>query len=652
MNNSLLSTYCNAVDKYNSSKEPLDKKVDGVVKNLEEIMTYKKCDNYLPYALLFLCYLQKKMYIQACYVIAKYNIPCDFEPIFFDVPEGIKTSFDGNPKTYEDILIKALLANDDIYKQAIGIVDDKSYELGKILICVSRYKNNKGDISRLSYCINNLQNMDAEECIRRKWILNGLWFDLDIHIQRDKYYFERMSLFFAADKLNDLLIVNDDEKIIKDQINAAYKLYTCKKSIIDKQAYGEMDYFWTAIISGLIHLKQYTLAVNIYKEQSHKVSDAAFFLNAAKALIEIGNASDGIAACRISCSLFQNSENLLLLAKCLFHSNQYEEAKKVYMDACNLLKEKKEITVFYRGSLKYNKHKFLVDYEGEEIQNIKKQAYNSLLYCYIRLNEFVSAEQLIQKAEKEIIDVTLVDQMKSLMEMSTLATGEIEKLQADKIDIEAAFEAERIKNNKYKTVVSQVENMLNQIRRNDSVEIDDSMWNECFSSKMNEIVASIRNQIGSNKENAYNCIYKDIKKKYPKMKENTIRTLASAKQLYNVFSNNVYFDEAPIIIEYSRAVEMLLWDYVEGSKIYLKEIEEACSHRNQGKTFGAVNYVINCQHCPLRRVYNELNALRKTRNNSAHVTDKDKDVYMSAKKVHDFIWNPNGLLDIINSLWT
>ena len=192
--------------------------------------------------------------------------------------------------------------------------------------------------------------------------------------------------------------------------------------------------------------------------------------------------------------------------------------------------------------------------------------------------------------------------------------------------------------------------MLNKIRINDLSEIDDDKWDEMFSNKMNEIISSISNQICSSRAGEYNNIYEEIEKRFPKMSKDTIHAFTSAEQMYKVFYDNVYIDKSPIIVEYSRAVEMLLWDYVEGSENYLKEIEEACSHRNQGKTFGAINSVINCQKCPLKKVYNKLNALRETRNNSAHVSEKKPP--MTISQIHDFIWEKDGLLEKVNSLWT
>lgn len=626
---------------FENNNSSLEKKVDDAIGVLSGIIKDEKYVAVEVYAFLLLCYFQKDMIIQACYLIAKYNLPCDFSPIYYDVPVELRLFYEESYNSYEDYLFNRLL-DDEIYQQVIRFVNDNSYELAKILICISKIKKRKEDILRLSHCINDRANMETERKIRYELLMNGCEIDLETNPKID--FNDNIDLMFAADRLSDLICVNEEAQIIKDEINNAYKLYRHRKNAFENTSYGELDYFWSTFIAGLIHLKQYSIASKIYFEKSNQISDPSFFWYSAKALLEIGNKDDAIEACRKSCSKEQNSENLLTFGHLLYSSKQYEEAKNVYIDVCNLLYEKKKMNFFYKGSLKCKKYSYDVEYEKDEIQNIKKHAYSAIFYCYIMMKDFASAEQLVKRVENEGIDAVAFEQMKSILELNLSSSGEIEKLKSEKVNIEEAFELEREKNNQYKEYISNIENMLNQIRTGDATEIDDIMWDTQFSKKMGEIVSSIREQLDSNKENAYAGIYKDIEKRYPKMSKETIRTLASAEQMYYVFSNNVYIDQAPIIMEFSRAVEMLLWDYVDNSNLYLEEIKEACSYRDQGKTFGAVNSVINCQKCPLRQRYNKLEDLRKTRNNSVHVTDKGPK--MTLGEIHDLIWLKGGCLKL------
>lgn len=647
MEKSQVCIYNDVKEFFVSDKCSLDIKIDNTIDCLSELVSYKKCEVFEVYPFLLLCYLKKNMIVEAGFLVGKYNIPIDFEPIYYDVPDELKKWFKGQAKSYEDYMLNCILGNDVSYIRLMEIVNDKSYELAKILICIARYKKRKGDITRLSHCINDLQNRKIETAVRTQWELNGWGFDSSFY--KEDNYLEINDMIVAASKLTDFIITCDDSQI-KKSINEAYRLYSTRKTVLENLEYGTLNYFWTAIINGLVYLKEYQTAVKIYREQAHNISDAEFFLLGAKALLALENSEDGLIACRTSCSMCQNSENLLLLGKVFFHERMYKEAQKVYKDACNLLNEKKKVTVYYRSVDKYTQYVFETDYTESESLNIKIHIYSQLLLCYIKLNDYSSAKELVDIAKSELIDISVVDQMQSILDMSSAATIEIEQLRRDKSSIKKSFEDEKEKNDKYKDIVCKIENMLNKIRTSDLSEIDDDMWDEMFSDKMNEIISSISNQISSSRAGEYNNIYEEIKKRFPKMSKDTICALASAEQMYRVFYDNVYIDKSPIIVEYSRAVEMLLWDYVEGSGNYLDEIEEACSYRNQGKTFGAINSVINCQKCPLKRIYNKLNDLRMTRNNSAHVLDKKSQ--MTISQVHDFIWEEDGLLEKVNSLLT
>ena len=153
---------------------------------------------------------------------------------------------------------------------------------------------------------------------------------------------------------------------------------------------------------------------------------------------------------------------------------------------------------------------------------------------------------------------------------------------------------------------------------------------------MDVLISHILLNIKKSNVNWYEANRKRVEEAFPKMSGNTKEFLASAEQMYEVFKGNVKIDFAPIMVEYCKVFENLLWEYLDRTKEYSVEIQ---NNSRKNKCLGTAGYVIKKggDGKSLSKYRDIIKRITDLRNGSAHkhVTKEDPDVLW----IHDLIWN-------------
>lgn len=141
----------------------------------------------------------------------------------------------------------------------------------------------------------------------------------------------------------------------------------------------------------------------------------------------------------------------------------------------------------------------------------------------------------------------------------------------------------------------------------------------------------------------FNNIYNKIKKRFPKLTAVEMKMFTTAEQIFMVFGNHEKLDYAPVVVEYSRLLEVILWRYLEKSMEYQPERND-CISRGKGKTLGSATTIISKDvGKPLGKYAEELKKIKEIRNEAAH---KGTQGFKHVEQIKNFIWNTDILTKV------
>ena len=150
---------------------------------------------------------------------------------------------------------------------------------------------------------------------------------------------------------------------------------------------------------------------------------------------------------------------------------------------------------------------------------------------------------------------------------------------------------------------------------------------------MDSIIDKIKLCIDKTHSSAYADSFGRVKERYPNLSQKALGFLATAEQMFSVFSINPLIDFAPVLVEYGRVFEESIWNYLDKSSVYKKVADPRA--REYGRTLGTAAHVIGDNPGPLKKYKQQIWDITKMRNDSAHAyISKEPEI----KEIRAMIW--------------
>jgi len=175
-------------------------------------------------------------------------------------------------------------------------------------------------------------------------------------------------------------------------------------------------------------------------------------------------------------------------------------------------------------------------------------------------------------------------------------------------------------------------------------EVIDAYWETSFSDKMENWITKIKSELAVSGEQRYIELLQKARTVFPDLDEKAQGFLASAEQMYMTFIENSRIDYAPVLVEFCKALEEPLWNYLKFSEEY-KEVLAENEQRGHKCSLGTSIYIINKTSGGVLFAY--LEQLRKIvsfRNDCAHSGMGRKP---NVDDVRDILWDENGILSLL-----
>ena len=307
---------------------------------------------------------------------------------------------------------------------------------------------------------------------------------------------------------------------------------------------------------------------------------------------------------------------------------------------------------YLKASIWYIKHsdgKETYDFGDWTVQkksDAPKEAYyletfKMLIQAYVGQEKYVEAEAAYQELcqlvpenhELSELRLMLVAQ-RDLIEKS----GQVEK---QCLRLKKELEASRNTVDEYVQRMKNWSDKLVKCQMLTDDEVSDELWESAVRDKMDEVLRIAVETERASSGRFYERKLREVTKRFPKLSKPLRSYFATAEQLYTNFKGNTAIDFAPVLVEYCKVVEGALWEYLPQSEDYQAHCRQWLSDSRNSKTLGGAFSIAKTYGKPLYRFRDDLEKLKKLRNDSAHVgVDRVPDV----EWVRAYLWQGD-LLD-------
>ncbi len=610
--------------------------MDEIIQELEDyrmdFILQKKEKSSVNFILLLLYFVQQRPY-EVCELIAEYKMDMD------EIERAIQQT--KMPKALRD---RGLLVGDTFFEKLYNQIIDSDYdynayyelfeqypcgEYAQLLILYARKEDRRTDTIILSNFMKKTFQTKMTKMNRRA-------------LYEGQYQLkpETVMLSYYTERLEDLSYTKDYKEIRKC-VNEAKKEYDYVKEILLWRSPKWLPRFWINMMHCLNILERYDKTIWLSSTVELKMTDPDYYLYLAEAYYANNQMEDARKNCKRSVALGMSPNNLLLLSQIMFTQRDYQTAEKLLLQMLGIFSRK--IKGYYVDSDGITYDERIVERESPEndFQKRLESPYVLLFLCYVYQEDYIKAKAFYEEMKTKLVgsDMTMISEC--FIQVNEKVSERFDEIEQKQEELRRQLEAAARENQEQRQLLKKWTAILTECQlENESQQVSTEYWEERLADQMENAIQEISKMVKKSNENAYQAEMVRIKKVFPKLPEKALQFFASAEQMYQVFENNEVIDFAPVMVEYCKVIEVLLWDYLDRTEEYKPEIK---NNKYKVKTLGAAKYIIG-QAGKGKSLFEFLESIEMVtsfRNKSAHKEALKK--APDLKKVQKLIWDSHFL---------
>jgi len=395
------------------------------------------------------------------------------------------------------------------------------------------------------------------------------------------------------------------------------------------------------MVTSLAKIGEIDEALELLESSPLGEKDPFMLTNIAVGYSDLGEYEKAIRYGLCSAQLFEDDKTYLVLGEAYLALCNYKKSEKMLLKSINHINNEKGKPMEQLNNLGLMTN----TYSKEERIN---PIYNYLIQAYVGNEEYEYAEAALIKMRETGGKPESIIASNTLINISN-------KVENKKHEVEEAYAKLTEKLNKTEEKVTKLKQEMSQWYDKlvkcqiwGDKEVPDDIWEDQISEKMNDVITTLSNFCIQKSSRSYNEVMNSINKRFPKLSKGARNFLATAEQIYKTFEEEEMMDFAPVLVEYARFVETMLWQYLDNSPEYKEEAEKNKAYNNQGSTLGAATYTIGLNDKPLKKYYEKVRWIKEQRNNSAHINvSREPEV----REVRDYIWDSDFIDSLCEKPW-
>lgn len=264
-----------------------------------------------------------------------------------------------------------------------------------------------------------------------------------------------------------------------------------------------------------------------------------------------------------------------------------------------------------------------------------------LIGAYMEQGKYVEAEAAYRESQELVSDIHEFSGLRRTLDAQRELAEKSAEVEKQCLRLKKELEAS------YNTVDDYVQRMqkwsdkLVKCQLLTDEEVSDELWESTVRDKMDEVLRIAVESERASSGRFFERRLREVKKRFPKLSKPLLSYFATAEQLYANFKGNTVIDFAPVLVEYCKVVEGALWEYLPRSEDFRAHCQQWLSDPRNSKTLGGAFSIAKTCGKPLYPFRDDLEKLKKLRNDSAHVgVDRVPDV----EWVRAYLWQGD-LLD-------
>lgn len=369
---------------------------------------------------------------------------------------------------------------------------------------------------------------------------------------------------------------------------------------------------------------------DLLKFVPEECKDNTFLYNLAYAYLNVEQYDDALRLGWSAASIKRDDLDYILLGRAYMGKGQYAKAVSIFKKGINYVRTGKEMT--YR-LLESTVKSIASDTEEERVNKL----YKYLIQAYVGSGEYEYAEATLKMLRENGGEANSVLESSILLDIENNVRGKLQNIEEAYKILECDLYKKDNEISVLKKNMSDWYAKLVAFQKIDDTDmVDDILWDDEYSHKMDEIINSVSCYCIRTRSREYQATINNINNRFPKLTKESRNFLATAEQIYITFEKEDLMDFAPVMVEYARFVEIMLWAYINKTTEYAEEAAKQKAYHNQGETFGAATYTIKMKGGSLEQFYEKVNWIRINRNNSAHINVSREPM---VKEVREYIWN-------------
>lgn len=313
-----------------------------------------------------------------------------------------------------------------------------------------------------------------------------------------------------------------------------------------------------------------------------------------------------------------------------FSLEKYAEAEEAYKAAINYINTgRDERLIELTPSFYPDKQEYL--------QKIFKRLMNTLIYE----EKYVDYEAVYRIMCKTLPDSTKDKDIAMEKLIKEKLIGREMQLQETIENINIQLNDNKLKLQQYSDKYKQWYELMLRCQVLNDKEITDEIWQKDFEGKIGLIVDDVIKNYSKTVTGEY---LTRIEETFPELDEVNKKVLATADRMYDVFFDEK-IDFAPVIIEYGRFFEAIIWKYYDNNMDTYREIIQA--QRGYGNSLGKARLIAQAAYgTPIYHYREEIAEICNSRNMCAHAA---KDRFPNAERIHNIVWRTKLVSFLLNS---